>query len=151
MTTVGANCQRDVVTVTSQATVAEAARLMRDKHVGCVVVVDDQRSGPHIPLGIVTDRDIVVEVIAVGLDPQTMTVGDIMPRQLVTVRVDQDTRDALRFMHAQGIRRLPVVGDGGRLLGLIAFDDLLESVNDQLWDLTKAVSREQLHEAVARK
>ena len=84
MSKIGEVCERDVVVGTPDLTVAAAAKLMRHKHVGCVVIVDSMTGGLGVPRGIVTDRDIVVEVTATDLDPNTITVGDIMPREIVT-------------------------------------------------------------------
>lgn len=151
MTTIGELCMRDVVVGTSEMTLAAAAKLMRHQHIGCIVVVDKTDGGLDIPLGIVTDRDIVVEVTATDLDPSTITVGDIMPHELVTARADEGTLEAMRIMRSKGVRRLPVVTEEGRLVGLIAFDDLLELVTEQLSDLTKVVGREQAREATERK
>ena len=151
MSKIGEVCERDVVVGTPDLTVAAAAKLMRHKHVGCVVIVDSMTGGLGVPRGIVTDRDIVVEVTATDLDPNTITVGDIMPREIVTVRADQDVAAAMQLMRLKGVRRLPVVTEGGRLIGLVAFDDLLEVMTGQLCDLTKTVIREQTREATARK
>lgn len=151
MTTVGANCQRDVVTVTSQATVAEAARLMRDKHVGCVVVVDDQRSGPHIPLGIVTDRDIVLGVVAPELNAGALTVGDIMGPELVTAGESEDVFDAVERMRNKGVRRMPIVQEDGTLIGIVSIDDVIEVLAEEMNSLARLISREQLHEQQMRR
>lgn len=151
MTTIGEICLRDVIVGTPDMTVAAAAKLMRHHHVGSVVIVDRMNGGLGIPLGIVTDRDIVVEVTATDLDPGTITVGDIMTGELVTVRADEGTLEAMQIMRFKGVRRLPVVTEEGRLVGLVAFDDLLELVTEQLSELTKVVSREQAREATQRR
>lgn len=151
MTNIAELCERDVVTATPEMTVAEAAKVMRRQHVGCVVVVDKSGSGLGTPKGIVTDRDIVVEVTATGLDPKVMTVGDIMPPEVVTIRADASPLDAMRLMRSNGIRRLPVVTPIGHLVGIVTFDDLLEVVTDELSDLTRTVGREQTRESAARR
>jgi CBS domain-containing protein len=151
MTTVGEICGHDVVVATPEMTVSEAAKLMRHRHVGSLVIVEKMNGGLRTPVGIVTDRDLVVEVTAVGLDPNTITVGDIMPRELVTVRADEAVLGALQLMRAKGVRRLPIVNEDGRLLGLVAFDDLLDVITDELSDLAKVVAREQAREATGRK
>ena len=151
MKNIGELCMRDVVVGIPEMTVAEASKLMRRQHVGCVVVVDKMNGGLDVPLGVVTDRDIVVEVTAVGLDPNTLTIGDIKGRELVTARADESPLQTLKLMRAKGVRRIPVVTEEGRLVGLVSFDDLLELVTEQLSDLTKVLRREQLHEATARR
>ena len=151
MATAGEICVRDVVIANAETTVRAAAELMRRHHVGSIVVVGQGQTGLPVPIGIVTDRDIVVEVTAVGLDPETITVGDIMPRELVTIAAHEDAAEAMRVMRMKGVRRLPVVNAEGRLLGLVAFDDLLELVTEELSDLTRATGREQAHEAAQRR
>ena len=151
MTTVGAICVRDVVVANAETTVREAAELMRRDHVGSIVVTGQGQTGLPVPIGIVTDRDIVVELVAVGLDPETITVGDIMPHELVTIAADEDAAEAMRHMRMKGVRRLPVVTHEGRLLGLVAFDDLLELINEELSDLTRAAGREQARETAQRR
>ena len=144
-------CERDVVKGPPGMTVEAAAKLMRHEHVGCIVVVDRDTGGLSTPVGIVTDRDIVVEVTAAGLDPNTLTLGDIMARDLVTVHAGTDIPVAMRLMQSRGVRRLPVVSDAGHLLGLVAFDDLLEWSTEVLFNLTRTALREQTREVMARK
>lgn len=151
MGSIGEICERDVVVTRREATVAEAAKLMRDYHVGSLIVVDRSRGGLPVPLGIVTDRDIVIEVTAVGLDHDTITVSDIMPRELLTIRADEDALEAMRQMRRRGVRRLPVVNEDGRLLGIVTFDDLLDEITFELSELTRTVTREQAREASERR
>ena len=150
MTMIGEICMRDPVVATLDATIAAAAKLMRQHHVGSIVVVADN-SGMSVPLGVVTDRDIVVEVTATELDPKTITVGDIMRREIVTVRADEDVLEAMRIMRTKGVRRLPVVTAEGRLLGVVAFDDLLDLVTEQLTLLNTVVPREHSRELAERR
>ena len=151
MSQVSELCERDVVVATPETTVAEAAKIMRKRHVGCVVVADRKGAGLPVPRGIVTDRDIVVGVVATELDAGVITVSDIMSRELFTVTADADPRDAMRLMRSKGLRRLPVVTPKGHLIGLVAFDDLLELITEELGDLTRTVDHEQVREAVARR
>lgn len=148
--TVGEVCTRAVVTATPEETIADAARRMRDHHVGTVVVVDgDQRDRPT---GILTDRDIVVSAVAQSPDKvNTLLVGDVMTRDVVTTRPSAPLRSALATMHSRGIRRLPVVSGDGRLEGLIAFDDILEVTSEELDELVGLVAREQKLERELRK
>ena len=151
MTTVGEICMRDPVIATRETTVAVAAKLMREDHVGSIIVVDRTDNGLRLPLGIVTDRDLVVEVIAVGLDPETITVGDIMAPELSTIVASKDTSAAVRLMRVKGVRRLPVVNDAGRLLGIVSFDDLIQVFADDLLELARTPGLEQSREARQRK
>ncbi len=137
----GQVCRRDVVSTPPQATLAQASRLMREHHVGSIVVLDDAET-KH-PIGIVTDRDIVVEVVAAGLDPDTLTVGDIMGRALVVAREDDDAMVSLKTMRRRGVRRLPVVDANGDLSGIVTLDDLLEVGSNALTDVVQAIASEQ--------
>jgi CBS domain-containing protein len=139
---VGEICNRKVVVVTRETPVAAAAALMREHHVGDVVVVLEE-GGKRTPVGIVTDRDVVVEVIAVGLDPSTLTVAEIMVPQLATVPEQTGVFEAIRYMRDKGVRRMPIVGEDGVLIGILTLDDLLELLAEEFGALSRLVSREQ--------
>lgn len=140
----------EVVTVTPSTTLAECAQIMRAQHVGSVVVIDDvgQRDNPR---GIVTDRDIVIEAVALGLDPATLTAGDVMATPLATVRDGDDILDALARMRENGVRRLPVLDDTGHLSGIVAVDNLLEALAEQLDAIVGVIKAEQTRESVTRR
>jgi CBS domain-containing protein len=140
-----------VVFATREETVAAAAKLMRENHVGSIVVVEQMNSGKRIPVGIITDRDLVVEVLAPGLDAETITVGDIMEAELVTVREKEGLLETMEIMRYKGVRRIPVVDEAGQLIGIASIDDLLEVLAEEMTELAKIVAREQAHEAQARK
>jgi len=146
---IGEICIRDVVHVERGTSVQEAARLMRSEHVGDVIVVDQGGRG-LLPVGIVTDRDIVVQVTAVGLDPASLAAGDIMTMDLVTAPEDQDLFETLEQMRRHSIRRLPVVDKMGCLVGVIAADDVLELLAMQLSSLSKVARTERVQELQAR-
>jgi CBS domain-containing protein len=135
-------CQRD-------ETVQGAALLMRKHHVGDLVVVD-QSEVEHIPVGIVTDRDIVVSVIALGLDPSSLLVGDIMTDDLLTVGEQDDVYETIERMRFRGIRRVPVVNNAGGLTGIVSADDLLEFLAGEMGELSRISSHQQAHEKSAR-
>jgi CBS domain-containing protein len=107
-------------------------------------------NGSSIPISIVTDRDLVVEVLAAEVDPNTLNVGDIMPGELATVKEDTGIFEAIQHMRVRGVRRLPVVDDGGNLVGIVTFDDLLELLVEELGLLVKLISHEQRKEATTR-
>ena len=138
----GEICTRNVITVERHTPVPEMARMMRSHHVGNVIVVDHAARGP-VPVGIVTDRDIVVQVIAAGLDSTRLTAGDIMTLDLITASDDQNAFDTVEQMQRNGIRRLPVVDRMGSLVGVIAADDLLELFAIQLTSLSKVAASER--------
>lgn len=142
-------CIREVVSAERRMSIKEAARLMRSHHVGALVVVDAGRKGP-IPIGIVTDRDIVIQVVAAGLDPESLTVGDIMPLDLITASEDQEVFDIVEQMQHHGIRRMPVIDNEGVLAGIIAVDDLFDLLSMHLTSLAKTASTERRHELQAR-
>jgi CBS domain-containing protein len=143
-------CTREVVITRKESTVVEAARLMRDYHVGDLVVTE-QRNDELVPIGILTDRDIVIGVVARESDYlRSLAVGDIMSTELVTVREDESLSDTLKRMCALGIRRVPVVNDRGGLEGILSIDDLVEQVCEELTDITKLISWQQKREKEQR-
>jgi CBS domain-containing protein len=139
-----------VVTVQPQTTLAECAQIMRNQHVGSVIVVDDKGRRDN-PVGIVTDRDIVIETVAVDLDAKTLTAGDVMATPLATVNDTDDILDALAKMRERGVRRLPVVNADGALAGIIAVDNLLEALAEQLDSIVRVIKAEQTKETALRK
>lgn len=143
-------CNREVIVVQPGDAALEAAHLMRRHHVGDVLVVED-RGGVRIPVGIVTDRDLVVEIIAPELDPAAITVGDIMVPGLATVKENAGVFEAIEYMRAKGVRRLPVVNDSGGLIGILTLDDLLELLAEELLALAKLVTYEQKKETMTRR
>jgi CBS domain-containing protein len=113
-------------TIEASQTIIEAAKLMRDEDVGIVPIVDGQKL-----IGTITDRDIAIRVIAEGKDPQTTNVNEIASSNLVTVDPEQDLDEALRLMASHQVRRLPVVEEDGRLVGIVAQADVARYASDQ--------------------
>lgn len=146
---IGEIYSREVVCSRRTSTVREAALLMREYHVGDLVVVED--NGSPKPVGIITDRDITISIVALGLDPDVITVGDIMGPGFVTVRENQGVLETIRRMRLKGVRRAPIVGEEGVLVGIVTVDDLLALLADELSDLSKIISREQKIEIKTRK
>jgi len=146
---VGEICNREVVVTGKSASVVEAAQLMRTHHVGDLVVIEE-RDGRNYPVGIVTDRDIVVEVVAVGVNPEELRVGDIMGPEVATARESEGLFEALRYMRDKGVRRMPVVGSEGELVGILTMDDVLSLLAEEMTELAKLVSHERQREAVVR-
>lgn len=147
---IGEICNREVVIAERNMDVPEAARLMRQYHVGTIVIVEDIE-GRRKPAGIVTDRDIAIEVVAAGVDPNGLTVGDIMGGDLVTVAETQSIFETIRYMRSRGVRRVPVVDNGGWLVGIVTLDDLLELIAEELNEMTKLISRGRQLEVATRK
>mgnify|MGYP001610500650 CR=1 FL=1 len=148
--TIGQICNREVVFTARDTTVQAAAKLMRHHHVGTVVVVDEME-GRRVPAGIVTDRDIVIEVNAVDLNPAVITVGDIMAPELVTVRESEDLLQAVEIMRYKGVRRLPVVDPDGNLAGIVSIDELFEALTEQMMEMARILGRERAHEVHNRR
>ena len=143
-------CVLDVASCGRDAGILEAARLMRQHHTGDLIVVDDP-AGDRAPVGIVTDRDIVVEVLANDLDPAATTVARIMSPRLVIGSADDDVAAAIERMRLHGVRRLPVVDNDGSLMGIVTLDDLLKLHAAQAGALADIVWKEQEHEQRARR
>ncbi|HUM16322.1 MAG TPA: CBS domain-containing protein [Candidatus Nitrosotalea sp.] len=131
----GKICTKPVVTASTQMTVDEAARAMRSRNVGALVVVNAGR-----PVGMLTDRDIAVEVVARGMDPDSTRVGDVMRKKPMTIREDLGIFDAAKAFARTGVRRLPVVSKSGVLVGVIAVDDLIVLLGNELGHLAGALS-----------
>jgi len=131
-------CTHDVVTCARGASVQELAQLMRDRHVGDVVVVD-RGEGGAVPVGIVTDRDLVVRVLAKGLNIDALTAGDLMGEPLTTGFDSEGVYDAISRMRSGGIRRLPVVDARGILLGVVTMDDITAHLAAELADMVRIV------------
>lgn len=122
---IGTICRHRIVTVDSQAPLTQAARLMREHHVGALIVTQEGGDGPQV-FGVVTDRDLVLDALASGLDGARVTVGELASPQPVSVSEDDDLDTALSLMCDSGVRRLLVVDGDRQLTGIVAFDDLVE-------------------------
>lgn len=147
---IGEIFSREVVFVRRDENTRIAAELMRQHHVGSLVVVDDRETG-RAPAGIITDRDIVVAVVALGLDPESIRAEDVMSRELVTVGENASVAETAELMSMKGIRRLPVTDGRGALVGIVAADDLLSLLSEEMSALVTMVSREHKREAEIRK
>jgi CBS domain-containing protein len=131
----GKICTKPVVTASAQMTVDQAARLMRSKNVGALVVVNAGR-----PVGMLTDRDVAVEVVARGMDPDTVRVVDVMGKKPVTIREELGILDAAKVFAKTGLRRLPVVTRSGVMVGIIAMDDLIMLLGNEMGHMAGALS-----------
>lgn len=140
--TVGRICNRDVVVTRAEDSIHSVAQLMREYHVGDVVVVED-RDGARTPVGIVTDRDVVTEVIAAGVAPDALSVGDIMSFELITAYEEDSLWDTLQRMRVNAVRRVPVIDEQGALVGILTLDDLLELLAGELVDLARVANRQR--------
>lgn len=127
-----------VVTATPETTATRAAQMMRAHHVGSLVVLDGS-SDSGKPVGIVTDRDLVLAVMAEELDPALFTVGDVMAVELVTAPAGASLMDATQQMRDHRVRRLIVLDEAGRVVGIAALEDLLEAMTHEFGELVMAL------------
>ena len=134
-------CNRDVVVVEPDSSVLEAAKLMKRYNVGDVIVVSREQE-KVIPLGIITDRDIVVELVADEVDINTVAVRDVMRYELQTANENEDSADVLKLMKRRGIRRIPIVNDDNQLQGIISVDDILELLTEEQIDINALLHRQ---------
>ncbi|HTY92666.1 MAG TPA: CBS domain-containing protein [Steroidobacteraceae bacterium] len=148
---VGSICRREAVTIEPEASLADAARVMREQHVGMLVVVEPVAGGTDRRVqGVLTDRDIVTTVVGRDTQPGELKVVDIMTRNPLTVAEGQSVPAVLRHMRDLGVRRVPVVGSRNELVGVLSLDDVLDFVADQLSVLSGAIRGGQNRERVMR-
>ena len=146
---IGDICTRSVVTCRRSASVLEVARLMRDRHVGDVIVVDESE-GPPTPVGIVTDRDLVVAVLAEGVSADGLCAGDLIVNELITAFESELVYDAIWHMRRKGIRRLPIVDAQCHLRGVLTADDVIRFLAEELTNVSRVMPRQVTKEEAAR-
>jgi len=142
-------CTRQVVSTDAAISVHAAAELMRKHHVGSLVVTEHP-NGERIPIGFITDRDIVLAVVAVGISADALMVSDIMSRNVATCTENEDIFGAIETMRARGVRRLPVLNSEGGLAGMLSADDIYGALGTHMRELGAALTHEQMHEMNAR-
>jgi CBS domain-containing protein len=147
---VGSICSRRIVTASPQLDIQAAAELMRQEHVGFLVVVPEQPRGPQPPLGVLTDRDIAIAVVAKRADPALLKVGDVMSIQPVVTGESDSVDVALKTMRRAGVRRMPVVNGRGEVVGVLSLDDVLEFVAREMDSISGAVRNGRQIEGVTR-
>ena len=146
---IGELCNREVIVIKADESITQAVKLMRQHNVGDIVVVE-QRGMNLVPVGILTDRDLVIEIMAKEVDPQLVTVGDIMSPKLITALENEELVDVVQRMRSHGVRRVPVVNKHGGLEGIIAVDDILGLLAEQVSGLAELVKIELQHEKTVR-
>lgn len=148
---VGNLCKTDVVTVACAESVVLAARLMRERHVGMLVAVEPGTPEVDLmPVGVLTDRDIVTAVVAKDADPHALNVGDVMTRHPLLADENQSVEGTLRLMREFGVRRVPVVGTRGQLTGVLSLDDVIEALASQFSDAARTIANERTRERAIR-
>ena len=143
-------CTPEVACCSPETTILAAARLMRERHVGDLVVVDDP-DGDLSPLGMVTDRDLVIEVLAQERNPAATTVREIMRAPIAIASGHEDAAQAAERMKTHGVRRIPVIGSDGKLAGIVSLDDLIARLAADASLLAEVVAREQSREHRTRR
>jgi CBS domain-containing protein len=144
-------CQRNVVTIRQFEDLTAAAELMRERHIGYLVVVEPKLAdGALKPVGVLTDRDIVVTVVARQTDPRTLRVDDVMTPQPVVVAETDMLEKALEAMRRIGVRRLPVVGDCGQLVGVLSLDDIIDALALDLENVAASIRQARRMESALR-
>jgi len=147
----GQLCNRNPITVRRSDELITAAQLMREKHIGYLVVVEPDVVDQCLrPVGVLTDRDIVISVVARETDPRALRVGEIMTQQPVTIAAAEPVEKALREMRRIGVRRLPVVGLRGELLGVLSLDDVLAVLAGEMQNVAGSIRNEQVIEGSLR-
>jgi CBS domain-containing protein len=139
----------NVVVCDPQTSVARAASMMRHEHVGDVVVVDNPKE-EGVPLGVVTDRDLAVEVLGQELDPGKTTVGAIMKRPVVIARESEDASVVIERMRTHGVRRIPVVAGEGEIVGIVSLDDMLGALISDAKGLLDVMAKARRNEQHSR-
>ena len=147
---VGDICTREIVFVDREESLQRAAQLMREHHVGALVVTQPAEGGADV-LGIVTDRDIAVEAVAAGADVQRVGTGRIATPMVATVPADADIGEAVAAMKERGVRRLLVSAPDGRLHGIVAIDDVVAALGHEVAGLAHALRKGIEREAAERK
>ena len=146
---IGELCNRVVIYVSEDESVLRAAELMRKYHIGNLVVIqfgDEDK----VPIGVVTDRDIVVEVVSKGIDPEELTVGDIMSANPLMAHIEDSVSATLDAMREHGVRRVPVVDATDKLVGVVSLDDLLRLLATNIGTVASIVSGQRRKESAVR-
>ncbi len=143
--TVGEIAQRKVITGSEAETAEELAYKMREHGIGSVVIVNEKNE----PIGIVTERDLVIKVVSRGLKPDEVVAKEIMSSPVITVEEDVDVNEAVEIMANKGIRRLPIVDEDGKLVGIVTMQDILRVEPHILRTIEEEMERfkEELREA----
>lgn len=147
--TAGDICKRKVSVAYQHTSVVAAAQLMREDHVGALVVVEDANGSRQVR-GLITDRDIVMSVVAMGLDPEPLCLEDVMSERLVTAEETDSLTDLMHAIREHGVRRVPVVGPHSELMGIVTLDDVLKILAQEMNLLVGSIDTSLRQEKVRR-
>ncbi|RMH80634.1 MAG: CBS domain-containing protein [Acidobacteria bacterium] len=131
--------RKEVITLKPSDSVFDAVKLMKEKNIGSVVIVDDENR----PVGIITDRDVVLRVVYEGLDPKATALNKVMTRGLSVLEEGMGLFEALSFMREEGVRRYPVVDSSGKLTGFLSLDDMLYLLGKELASVADIIEKER--------
>lgn len=138
----GTLCERGVVTINTDVPVAQAARLMRDKHIGDVIVTE-KKNGKTTPIGIVTDRDLTLAAVTRTIDPEKLKIADVVPRSIAIAHEDDDLGQLIQVMKDQGVSRLPIIDDDGALVGVVTSRRIAQWLTQGLADILSIAEKQQ--------
>lgn len=138
-------CNRNVIVADKNTSVLTAAKLMRQHHVGTIIIIADINNVKK-PVGIISDRDLVIKIMARDVSYEKLSVYDVMSRDLICVKNDEEVMEVVRMMCMEGVRRVPVINNEGQLIGILSMDDLFEMLADELSNLAVLICRQQKHE-----
>ncbi len=139
-------CSRIVTIGYPTMALGDAARLMRQRHVGCLVVVEEVSAKESLVVGVLSDRYIAMGVVAADRDPHGLRVADLMTKDVVTAREEDSLLDLLATMRRRKVRRIPVTGARNVLIGIVSIDDVMEVVAQQMQAIAAAVTAAATHE-----
>ena len=142
---IGELCNRETIIVLKDENIVDAAKLMRQYHVGDLIVVTKSEDGNR-PIGIVTDRDIVMKVVANNAEPESIKVSEVMSQELVTASEENGIYESIERMRTYGVRRLPIVDKEGYLAGILSVDDILEFLGEEVDALIGLLYKEKQSE-----
>lgn len=137
---IGKLFKREVITAPRDMSVNDAAKLMKKNKIGDIVVINDESGG--VPVGIFTDRDITVKIVAEEVDPRSLCVGDAMSEELLILKEHFGIREAVDLMCAKGIRRAPITNPDGKITGIVSIDDLILLLADELGSIAKLINKQ---------
>lgn len=146
---IGEICTRRVVIAQRGTSIRDVAGLMREQHTGDIVVTEEA-GGRQMPIGILTDRDLVIEILAEGLNPAELTAGEVMTENPVTAREGDGIFETVQLMRSAGVRRAPIVEASGALVGIVSLDDILEVMAEELGNLMNLLRQERRKEVETR-
>lgn len=138
---IGKLCRGEVVIAPKDMSVHEAAKLMKQHNIGDIIVIHKKDNNIE-PIGILTDRDIVMKIVADEVEAKMICVGDAMSQDLLVLNHHQDTQEAIDMMSARGVRRAPIIDNHHKIVGLVSIDDLLLLVADELSSLAKLIRKQ---------